>query len=134
MSQRYDVIVIGAGHAGAEAAALASRAGARGRVDILAREHGDHLLGPAPVLQCQTQRRPGVPRGAPAHRVDEDQHGPLLVTDRGVYLGRGSELAGTHVGHLFAHRRDEGGIVRHSTDSSRKKFGRRAVDPSAAQR
>jgi len=29
MSQRYDVIVIGAGHAGAEAAALASRAGAR---------------------------------------------------------------------------------------------------------
>jgi tRNA uridine 5-carboxymethylaminomethyl modification enzyme len=29
MSQRYDVIVIGAGHAGAEAAALASRSGAR---------------------------------------------------------------------------------------------------------
>ena len=29
MTQRYDVIVIGAGHAGAEAAALASRAGAR---------------------------------------------------------------------------------------------------------
>src|SRR5258705_295163 len=29
MTERYDVIVIGAGHAGAEAAALASRAGAR---------------------------------------------------------------------------------------------------------
>src|SRR5438093_1976644 len=29
MSQRYDVIVIGGGHAGCEAAALASRAGAR---------------------------------------------------------------------------------------------------------
>src|SRR5712691_13281519 len=69
------------------------------------------------MVQCEAQSRTRVSRRAAADRVHEDQHGPLLVAQRGIYFSLGGELLGAHTGHLLAHRRDEGGIVRHVADS-----------------
>ena len=87
--------------------------GPSGGLHVLSREHCHHLLRQHRVIQRQSQRGPGIAGGAAAHRVHEDQHGTLLVAQRGIHLFHRLELPGSETHHLLAHRCDEGGIVRH---------------------
>src|SRR5712691_2864235 len=91
--------------------------GARDRRQVLSREHRHDLLRADRMVQREAQGRTRVTRGAAADRVHEDQQGPLLIAQRGIYFSLVGELLGAHAGHLLAHRRDEGRIVRHVADS-----------------
>src|SRR5712692_4131566 len=82
-------------------------------IDVLTGEHGHDLLRTNRDGERLGKRRTGIACRAPAHRIDEDQRGPLLVTEGFVHLGRRLQLLRTHPHHFVPHGSDESGIVGH---------------------
>ena len=78
-----------------------------GRLDVTARKDGRDHVGLHRVLERKRDAGARLPRRAPAHRVDHDHDGLVLLAEKSVDRLRGPQFLHAETSELLAHGTDE---------------------------